>query len=241
MPIRTDAQLKDGTYGTTNPITVKNTITAERHRDIIESKVSRYSIQNPDDTTPEGKLILSNNQHQVEQDKRIGKLETLAVKSVNGVKPDATGDVEIKVESNISVVLKEVEVVTRDSGIILTIDSSKAEIIVDSNHKIVSGEILMHDFKIALSNVKIGNEAKFSLNLPLPEGYELADNRGVFIAACDAGGTIYPGTFAQFKARTGSVVEADHVISIPFSFYTNINYPSTVKPFTFGDIRIKFI
>jgi len=41
MAIKTDKELLDGSYGTTQPIKEGNEITAERHRDIVESKVSR--------------------------------------------------------------------------------------------------------------------------------------------------------------------------------------------------------
>ncbi|AYG01708.1 hypothetical protein [Lactococcus allomyrinae] len=62
MTIRQDNELLDGTYGTTSPIQPDNEITAERHRDIVESKANRLNFgENPDETTIEGAFVANIN------------------------------------------------------------------------------------------------------------------------------------------------------------------------------------
>ncbi|AYG01707.1 hypothetical protein [Lactococcus allomyrinae] len=293
MAVRTDNQLLDGTYGTTNPIIPKNTITSERHRDIIDSKVSRYSIQNPDETTPEGTLILANNQHQDEQDQRLDSLEAsdveinnrldgldgqvtniennyvtnqtftdyqqnqeniddtqdqrldildnTVVKSVNTIRPSEDGDVTLQLDGEKSIIATGVVIIPNDSGVVIATGSIKAELKIKSDTQIISGEIFIHDFKLTLNSSALGNESHFVLNITIPEGYSLATDRGTFVANCDSGGTIYFGSFAHYKARTGVFSISSGVITIPFSFYASTNYPATASQFTYGDIRIKFI
>jgi len=226
MAIRTDDQLKDGKYGSTNPMVPNNTITSERHRDIIDSKVSRQSIQDKDTSTIEGQLIQENEDKQAEQDGRLTTIEDTMVKTVNGVTPN-NGEITINIPS-VEGFVTSVDGNTPDSSGNVETEPKISE---DENNSITLGSDGGIYYQESLNGsdgpIKLSASGAAELtidgdsyNIDVPKAGFLADDTSTVITLNDnttrplykAGRVAYGGVIKLLKSDLDKVFNDDSVI-----------------------------
>lgn len=128
------------------------------------------------------------------------------------------------------------------AGVTATADVIKTEFIVSGDEMTInSAEIFIHNLQISLEDVSTGNQFKCMVTVPVPEGYQLASDRGEWLAICDSGGNIYVPSFMNYRAITDKPSIISDTMSFEIGFYSNVNYPATSEVIRFRDIRVKLI